>query len=219
MSDRVLEPETNHELYLRFLMLLEKTAYAIGPMRLLKSNMNGMIPNSIFEAGCGGGRFSSLLSDQYPFAYVLGADICKAAIDFAKSSYSGRFKLRYAVLDVRSAQHGPIYDLTCCNFLLHHMKEPDAAIDSLLASTRTLFHAIDLVRDWPDDSMRLLERRLAGSDALESICYQLLYDSVRASLSRKEYQDLARKNRLRVDYVPYRYSDLQFEVAQLTFRP
>ena len=41
--------------------------------------------NSVLDVGCGGGDFSILLGNSYPKTKILGIDIAKEAIDYAKN--------------------------------------------------------------------------------------------------------------------------------------
>jgi SAM-dependent methyltransferase len=94
-----------------------------------------LAPRKIADLGCGPGYTSQMLADLFPAAEVLGIDSSEHFVRLAANSAGER--VRFAASDVTQALPGGPFDLVYCRYLLTHLADPFAAIDTWCDSLRT----------------------------------------------------------------------------------
>lgn len=137
---------------------------------------------SMLEIGCHHGQEGFLLSYAFPEMDFIGIDIDRNAIDMAKGHTSRN--LDFYLADAHSLPFSDkTFDYVGLIHTFHHLKQH--AIDEILRVTKDdgKIYIQDLVRDVSQETLERI-RHIEGG---------LLYDSVRAALSREEYNALAEK--------------------------
>jgi ubiquinone/menaquinone biosynthesis C-methylase UbiE len=70
-------------------------------------------PSSILDVGCGSGRSTSKIAEQFPGARCVGIDISNSAIEHARTEFS-RTNLSFEVQDVSSLDYPKEDFMVCC---------------------------------------------------------------------------------------------------------
>lgn len=80
-------------------------------------------PLSILDVGCGGGHFSGLLARYFSHASVLGIDISRPAIDYAKKKYLHPNLSFECPASVELNYLPNSFDVVTATLVCHHMKD------------------------------------------------------------------------------------------------
>lgn len=89
----------------------------INTFKQLKEN-----PKSILDVGCGGGFFTKKLAKLYPEAQIVGIDISKEAIDFAKRNCSFK-NVQFLHQPFEFSPNS--FDFVTTTLVCHHMSESE----------------------------------------------------------------------------------------------
>jgi SAM-dependent methyltransferase len=117
-------------------------------------------PRDILVAGCGTGRHAIQVARQFPDAQVLAVDLSRTSLAYAqrKARELGLATIEFAQADILNLrQIGRPFDRIEAVGVLHHLVDPGAGLDALLALLR------------PDSEMRIgLYSKLARRHIIEA---------------------------------------------------
>jgi 2-polyprenyl-3-methyl-5-hydroxy-6-metoxy-1,4-benzoquinol methylase len=92
-------------------------------------------PKSILDVGCGGGIFTSRLALQYPQAKIVGIDVNRDAIAFAKKNVNLPTNISYESRNQGQLIESPkSYDVVMSTLVCHHLSD-EQIIDFLQRAT------------------------------------------------------------------------------------
>jgi len=153
-------------------------------------------PRSILDLGCGPGFTTQLLSEVFPSALVRGVDNSEHFVALANSRASAG--VSFSVADVMQGLPGEPCDLIYCRYLLTHLSQPLAALESWAQRLRPRGLIAIEENDWIQTDEPALAKYLSIVGAMLADTGRQLYlgpqlDSLEFSDSlRKIHSDLKR---------------------------
>jgi ubiquinone/menaquinone biosynthesis C-methylase UbiE len=187
---RVLEDEPrNSRLYLEDLQRGGSVTRVDWELGLISRNVDFSMVGNILQIGCGHGLISYSLARRNPSALVVGTDIWETVLRYARLKNDLR-NLRFEIQDAYALDIPDCsYDITLCALVIHHLADPKKAVEEMVRVTRPggQVYVVDFTRDIGLDQFSELVK-LEQDGTLE---HDLLSASIRASLSREEYEALA----------------------------
>lgn len=107
-------------------------------------------PREILEIGCGTGVFARHAASRLPGSRVIGLDMDRARLAYARRQGAGQPNLAFEQGDLYAMPFdGGRFDLVFCRFVLVHAKDPTRAIEEMARVTRPggRVVAYDMVHD------------------------------------------------------------------------
>jgi|JI9StandDraft_1071089.scaffolds.fasta_scaffold102594_2 2-polyprenyl-3-methyl-5-hydroxy-6-metoxy-1,4-benzoquinol methylase len=105
---------------------LNRIGRLLGSQRAMLKIIGKSTPTSILDVGCGGGAFTRALAKAYPQAKVVGTDIDKEAIDFAKNQIKPLPNLSFALRPLEE-EAPKSFDVVTTTLVCHHLTSPTLA--------------------------------------------------------------------------------------------
>lgn len=152
---------------------LRRLAEVFNPSSRAFLSSLGLAPREIADLGCGPGNTSRMLAQTFPTAHVLGVDSSMAFIEIARETCGDR--VSFVVADVTQALPGGPFDLIYCRYLLTHLSEPFAAIETWSHQLRSGGAICIEENDWIHTTQPVFTRYLEIATALLADAGQRLY--------------------------------------------
>lgn len=112
---------------------------------------------SLFEFGCGTGELCEMLKTK--FSKIVGVDISKNSIEFAKSHYSSQYSVFYILTDENPYSD---FDLVISSNVLEHFKNPFIVLDKLLKIGKNIVIIVHYNQNVLDSEQAYSENILLG---------------------------------------------------------
>lgn len=160
---RIMKPEIidlgpeyyTKEEYFTWLNQMERVGRLLGGNRATLKAFDSLnvMPKSILDVGCGGGKFAYILALKYPGARVVGIDISQDAIDYARKKLAKR-PISNLCFEYRENpelnEQEKSFDIVTSTLVCHHLDDA-TIIDFFKRASKVARKAIiinDLERNW-----------------------------------------------------------------------
>src|SRR5574341_88791 len=100
--------------------------------RLISKLLDGLVLDSVLDAGCGTGLLLAEISLRFPQAQLAGSEYSKRGNERAKKRLP---KAEFHVLDLARQKYGRKFDLVTCIDVLEHIQDDRAALQNLHGMT------------------------------------------------------------------------------------
>lgn len=113
--------------------------------KFLIRQLRSFTPKTILELGCGFGRVTAVMADEFPNADIMAFDVSPDQIDRAVHDYR-RSKVHFVCADVTKIQHFLRFDVAVAIELFLHLHHHDLLklVPTILKSCRVLIHDFDV---------------------------------------------------------------------------
>lgn len=113
----------------------DKHYFLAGRIRDLQARLpREFSPRRVLDYGCGTGETVAYLSECFPTAKVIGADVSRQTVEYARDAHPGS-RVSFVVTSDLASCGG--FDLCYCNGVFHHV-DPDQRVEALESIHRFL---------------------------------------------------------------------------------